>query len=62
MLVAGICSTSDKDENCGVAALKGGLLLGGLGALTGALVGGLFPKDEGKVKDEPADSLRGSMR
>ena len=52
-LVGGLCSSSDDSDNCGAAALKGGILLGALGALAGALIGGLFPKDGGELRNEP---------
>ena len=45
LLASAVCSTSDAaDKNCGASTLKTGLLLGAAGALTGALVGRLFPK------------------
>lgn len=43
-VVAGLCSISDVETDCGGAAI-GGVLLGGFVAGTiGALIGGLFPK------------------
>lgn len=44
LLVGGLCSSSDSSDNCGLKAIEGGVLLGALGALSGALIGGLFPK------------------
>ena len=49
-LVGGLCASSDNSDNCGIAALKAGIGLGALGALTGALIGAQFSKDTGEVR------------
>lgn len=51
VLVGGLCRSSDISDNCTWAAIKGGVLLGALGGLTGALIGGLFPKGEPEPRD-----------
>lgn len=48
LLASGFCSASEtaSDPNCGIAALKGAILLGATGATAGALIGGIFSKPE----------------
>ena len=44
---SGLCSMSEtSNSSCGLAAIKGALLLGAPGATVGALIGGLFSRPD----------------
>jgi hypothetical protein len=44
VLAHALCQASDDARHCTGPTIGASLLMGGIGALTGALVGGLFPK------------------
>ena len=55
LLVGAICGLSESETGCTGKALLGGLVGGGVVAVPGALIGGLFPKAPRKAEHEAAE-------